>query len=150
MKRFYISVSVLVIFLLLNATAYSFETAALRGKTFDMFIVSTGDIDDYCSAYKPKTDKIAFSEDTFEIDSLKGGIGGIVDSTFSESMFFFDGNYTKTFLLDSRYKFDLSGINLADTMIIGTVNIRYYEFELFKVDYVLQQEADGFFIGIRN
>ncbi len=162
MKKFYLSLSVLIMFFSFNAAAYSFETSSLNGSKFDIYLISTGEIEGYCTPFELKTDQISFSEDKFEIKGLKDmGIGSTVESDFSESIFVFDAFYENTFLLKKRYRFEISGLKLGCLLITGNVNIGYYKFEfgfgfdnMFEPEngpeYKLEQEAEAFFIGIRK
>ena len=147
MKKFYLSLSVLIMFFSFNAAAYSFETASLSGKKFDIYLISTGEIEGYCSPFRLKTDQLSFSGDTFKIDGIKGIV---LKNEFSESMLGFEGEYETTSLLNG-YRVSINGINLADIMIFGTADIRYLEFKMSITNpYEEIQQADAFFIGVRN
>lgn len=147
MKRVCVYLVFVVLFFSLTAAAHGFESSALRGKSYDIFLFSTGSIEDYCNAFSIKTDTLSFSENSFRFE----GVQGIpVKNSFNESFFVFDGIYETTYLVNG-YKFTVSGFNLADIMIAGTVNMRYYELVIDITDpYRLKQEETAFFWGVRK
>ena len=75
------------------------------------------------------------------------GVGG--SGSFNEDGLSFTASYEV--ITDNsldKYRFDVKGINLIDTLIFGQMNVTYYQLSISGYDK--QDETRAFFFGIKK
>jgi hypothetical protein len=149
-KLMKITIMVTGLFLTLYSASYSVTPLSLDGNDYEIVMFCTDDAGDYCSQGDIKNDAFTFEDDKFMIDSFDGGVLGVGGSgEFQDNGIFFTASYevVPEELVD-KYTFDVEGINLIDTIIIGQMDVTYYKLSIDGYDK--QDEAKAFFIGSKK
>ena len=135
-------------------SSFAQEVMTISGKDYTVFILCTGDAGDYCNQNGFMQDTFQFHSDgSFEINSLEDQkeLIDTSDGNYNASIVGFNGDYTVTidFLL-KKYEISFIGLSIADVIILGQLNVTYFEFGGFPPDYEQKGEAQAYFIGIRK
>jgi hypothetical protein len=126
----------------------------VSGKDYTVFMLCMDDAGDFCQQRDFNQDTFQFHSDgSFEIASLEGQ-KEIIDSSdgnYNANAVGFNGDYTITidFLL-KKYEISFIGLSIADVLILGQLNVTYFEFGGFPPDYNQKGEAQAYFLGIRK
>ena len=149
MKLSFISIIAVVLFMCYCSASYAIEGLSLDGNSYKVFMFCTDDAGDYCGENELNDDEFSFSGSDFEIESFDDelwGFGG--EGEYDENEFSFVAEY-KVYNEDlEKYEFDINGINFMDDIIIGIMEIEYFEWYLFN--YEKEEEATAYFIGIKD
>jgi len=146
-------VSIICVFALVGSS-FAQEVMTISGKDYTVFILCTGDAGDYCNQNGFMQDTFQFHSDgSFEINSLEDQkeLIDTSDGNYNASIVGFNGDYTVTidFLL-KKYEISFIGLSIADVIILGQLNVTYFEFGGFPPDYEQKGEAQAYFLGIRK
>ena len=125
---------------------------ALDGSDYNVFMFCSDDAGDYCSKGDIKNDKFIFENDNFMIDSFDGGVLGVGGSgEFNENGLSFDATYEVVpEELDDKYTFDVQGFNIIDTVLVGSMAIEYYTWEVLSFGYEKEDEATAYFFAVKQ
>ncbi|MBN2109227.1 MAG: hypothetical protein JW832_17495 [Deltaproteobacteria bacterium] len=148
MKKSVLFTVMVAVFLFFNAQAHAARALDLSGNEYNVYILCSEDLGDFCDQGRTQTDTFIFDGDNFGIESLEDDFGGFLgNGEFSASGLSFDAHYEAIDGFNS-YEFDIKGLNLIDIILFGTMDITYseYEFPLGTED----TEGKAFFIGIKN
>ena len=146
-------VSIVCVFTLV-CSSFAQGVMTVSGKDYTVFMLCMGDAGDYCQQRDFNQDTFQFHSDgSFEIASLEDQ-KEIIDSSdgnYNASVIGVNGDYTITinFLL-KKYEMSFSGLSIADVLILGQLNVTYFEFGGFPPDYEQKGEAQAYFIGFRK
>lgn len=120
---------------------------ALDGR-YQVVMFCTSDAGDYCDQGDIKNDEFDFDDGDFTIDSFDDGIFGIGGSgDFSENGLSFNADYEVINDDLDKYEIDIKGFNLVDTLILGTMDLEYSEWDI--IDYDKKDEATIYFFGTK-
>ena len=155
MKKIVISCVLTLVFLLSGVNdPYAQEAMTVSGNDYTVFILCRGDSGDYCRRNNFQQDMFQFRSDgTFEISSLEEEkeITDISEGTYNSTTFGFTGSYEISMdFLFKKYEFSFSGFSIYDVIILGQFIVTYFELTGIPPDYEQQEEAQGYFVGIRN
>ena len=146
-KLMMIAIMVTGLFLTLYSASYAVTPLSLNGNDYQITAFCRDDAGDYCSKGDVKHDAFTFEDDKFIVDSFGGGVVGVGGSgAFNEDGLSFTASYeviTENSL--DKYTFDVKGINLIDTIIIGQMDVTYYQLSISGYDK--QDETKAFFFG---
>ena len=94
--------------------------------------------------------RLHLKDDNFIVDSFDGGVLGVGGSgEFQENGISFTASYeVVTEESVDKYTFDVKGINLIDTIIIGQMDVTYYQLSIGGYDK--QDETKAFFFGSKK
>ena len=150
-KLMMIAIMVTGLFLTLSSASYAVTLLSLNGNDYEITAFCRNDAGDYCSQGDVKHDAFTFEDDdNFIVDSFGGGVVGVGGSgSFNEDGLSFTASYeviTENSL--DKYTFDVKGINLIDTIIIGQMNVTYSQFSISGYDK--QDETKAFFFGTKK
>ncbi|MBN2108305.1 MAG: hypothetical protein JW832_12845 [Deltaproteobacteria bacterium] len=125
-------------------------TLALDGNDYRITAFCRYDAGDYCSQGDIKNDVFGFEDGQFLVVSFDGGVLGVGGSgDFDENGLSFTASYEVfTDNLLAKYTFDVSGMKLFDIILLGNMDIVYYE--LGFGGYDKEDETKAFFFGIRQ
>jgi hypothetical protein len=143
------SIIAVVLFMCYSSVSYAIEGLSLNGNSYKVFMFCTDDAGDYCDENKINTDNFSFNGSDFEIESFDDelwGFGG--DGEYDENEFSFEADYDVYNEDLEKYEFDINGINLIDNIIIGIMEIEYFEWHIFSFEE--EEEATAYFIGIKD
>ena len=94
---------------------------------YTVYIWCTSDIGDFCNQGSLTNDTFTFNDDSFEIGSFGGGLGGAVSSgDYSSSGTRFTADFTGFDGAD-QYTFDIPGWSVFDFILAGTMDITFEE-----------------------
>jgi len=149
-KLMKIAVMVTGLVLTVCSASYAVTPLSLNGNSYAIVAFCTNDAGDYCSKGDIKNDVFTFEDDEFIVDSFDGGVLGVGGSgEFQEMGIYFTASYeVVSEELVEKYTFDVIGLNLIDYIIIGQMNISYYELGIGGYDK--QDEAKAFFFGSKK
>ncbi len=147
-----LAIMVTGLFLTAASASYAAAPLALDGNDYKITAFCRNDAGDYCSKGDIKNDAFIFdvNGEDFIVDSFDGGVlGGGGSGDFSENGLSFTASY-EVITQDSldKYTFDIKGINLIDTILLGRMDIAYYQLTLGGYDK--QDETQAFFFGIKK
>jgi len=147
-KLMMIAMMVTGLFLTLSSASYAVTPLSLDGNDYEITAFCANDAGDYCSQGDVKHDAFIFEDDdNFIVDSFGGGVLGVTGSgSFNEDGLSFTASYeviTENSL--DKYRVDVKGINLIDTLIFGQMNVIYYQLSISGYDK--QDETRAFFFG---
>jgi hypothetical protein len=150
-KLMMIAIMVTGLSLTLYSASYAVTLLSLNGNDYKITAFCRDDAGDYCSKGDVKHDAFTFEDgDNFIVDSFGGGVVGVGGSgAFNEDGLSFTANYqviTENSL--DKYTFDVKGINLIDTIIIGQMDVTYYQLNI--TGYDKQDETKAFFFGTKK
>ena len=150
-KLMMIAIMVTGLFLTLSSASYAVTLLALNGNDYEVTAFCANDAGDYCSQGDVKHDEFMFEDDdNFIVDSFGGGVVGVGGSgSFNEDGLSFTASYEV--ITDNsldKYRFDVKGINLIDTLIFGQMNVTYSQLSISGYDK--QDETKAFFFGIKK
>ena len=148
MKKLLLFTCMIAGFLFYSEQAHAARALDLSGNTYNVFILCSEDVGDYCDQGKIKTDMFIFDSGNFGIKSFGDNLLDLLgDNKYSASSFTFNANYSTVDVLNT-YDFVINGLNLADVILFGTMDITYTEY-----DWLLHKtttEGKAFFIGIKS
>lgn len=120
--------------------------ASIDNNRFDITMLCLGDAGDYCEALEVNLDEFIFgeSESSFAIEDAPGlGTG-----SYEDRGLFIEASYAAVNLSLSKYEFEISALNIIDFMLIGTMTIDYYQWNLTGFSWNKEDEATVIFFGI--
>jgi hypothetical protein len=138
-------------FLFFNGQAHAARTLDLSGNEYNVYFLCGDDVGDYCDQGKIQTDTFIFASDSdnFGIKSFGDNLLDFLgDNTYSASGLTFDANYSAVDGLNT-YDFTIKGLNFADIILFGTMDISYTEYVVFPPDKNIT-EGKAIFIGIKK
>ena len=145
------AILVTCLFITSYSASYAVTPLSLDGNDYAITAFCANDAGDYCSQGDVKHDEFMFEDDdNFIVDSFGGGVVGVGGSgSFNEDGLSFTASYeviTENSL--DKYRFDVKGINLIDTLIFGQMNVTYYQLSISGYDK--QDETKAFFFGTKK
>jgi hypothetical protein len=120
----------------------------LAGKEFDVFILCTEELGNFCEENMIKKDRFIFDAGEFSIQYFESGTGGLSDSgDYSLAGPTFAADYKATKDAGS-YEITLVGFALKDAFVAGIMDIAFttYEIVLGKD----RTEGKALFLGFKN
>jgi hypothetical protein len=150
MKKSVLFTVMVAVFLFFNAQAHAARALDLSGNEYNVYILCSEDLGDFCDQGRTKTDTFIFDgeSDNFGIESFEDALWGLAGyGEYSSGGLSFDAHYEAVDGLEA-YEFDIKGLTIVDIILFGTMDITYseYEFPLGTDD----TEGKAFFIGIKN
>jgi len=149
-KLVMIKIVVIGLFLTVSSAAYAAAPLSLNGNDYAIVAYCVNDAGDYCSQGDVKHDSFTFDDDKFSVDSFNGGVlGAGWSGAFNANGLSFTASYeviTENSL--DKYTFDVKGINLIDTIIIGQMDVSYSQLSISGYDK--QDETKAFFFGAKK
>jgi len=130
--------------------AHAVSPLSLDGNDYKVVMFCADDAGDYCSNGDVKNDTFKFEDDKFMIDSFDGGILGVGGSGgFDENGLSFDASYEviPEELID-KYTFEVKGFNIIDTVLVGSMKIKYYKWNI--ISYDKEDEATAYYFAIKQ
>ena len=150
MKKSVLFTVMLAVFLFCNAQVHAARALDLSGNEYNVYVLCSEDLGDFCDQGRTKTDTFIFDSesDNFGIESFEDALWGLAGyGEYSSSGLSFDAHYEAIDGLES-YEFDIKGLNLVDIILFGTMDITYTEpDDFFGGD---PTEGKAFFFGIKN
>jgi len=129
-----------------SATAGAMEISSLSGKTYKAYIYCTGKAGDFCGNNEVVNDRFNFDGSDFEIGSMDDALWGYgADGDYNDNGLSFNADFEAINEGLEKYKFTIRVINLFDEFILGTMEIKYYEWDI--IDFDKEDEADAYFVG---
>ena len=153
MKRIYfISIIAVGLCMFFCSASYAIEGLSLDGNSYKVFMFCMDDAGDYCDENEFVDDSFYFDDGDFEIESFDDELwrlGGLVnEGEYDENEFSFEAEYEVKNEDLEMYEFHINGINLADDIIIGIMEIEYFKW--YIISYEKEEEASAYFIGIKD
>ena len=149
-KLMTLAIMVTGLFLGSYSASYAVTPLDLNGNDYKVTAFCVNDAGDYCSKGDVKNDTFAFQDDKFLVDSFDGGVLGVGgNGDYNENGMSFTANYEV--ISESsfdKYVFDVKGMNIIDFLILGQMNITYYQLKL--TGYEKQDETKAFFFGLKK
>lgn len=133
--------------LLIYAQVRAAESFDLAGNEYSVYIFCNDDMGDYCRPGRLATDTFVFDGGNFAIESLESTLWGLAgDGDYSAGGFIFDAEYAA---IDgtTTYEFDITGFNVIDIVIFGTMDIALTEYDWTGKDTT---RGEAFFFGLQN
>ena len=128
------------------------QISSVDGNSYKVFMLCLDDAGDYCDAYQIRDDDFIFDDGDFEIESFKDelfGIGG--EGEYEDSGTLFEAEYEVIpDELDNKYEIQVNGASILEEIIIGMMDVIYYEWDITKFGYEEEATARCYFIGIMN
>lgn len=138
------------LFMCLHMPVFAQDDFSVAGNKYNVVIFCTGGAGGYCDQNEIKYDEFDFgSDDDFDIESFEDellGIGG--EGEYYENGMSFNAGYK---VIDDdldKYEFGMGGISFSENNIVGIMEIKYYEWDIF--DYEKKDEATAYFVGMNN
>lgn len=151
MKKVFRSAMLIIAMILATISSSSAVTALdLDGNDYNVVLVCNGDAGDYCDKGDTVKDVFMFEDDSFMIKSFEDELFGLgAQGEYSSSGFSFNADL-EVFSDDlvDKYEFDINGISLLDTLLIGSAEITYSK--LSFTGYDKKDEATAYFFGIKK
>jgi len=148
MKRILITaVLATAVVVLATSAVYAMTGSSLDGKSFNVYMFCTDDAGSFCDIMEITNDTFVFSGGGFEIASFGNtwlGLGS--GGSYSENMLLFNVDYTVVNEALDKYVFSMSGINILDTIIMGTMEVTFYDWDI--ISYDKEDEAFVVFVGL--
>jgi hypothetical protein len=130
-----------------NAQAHAARALDLSGNEYNVYILCSEDLGDFCDQGRIKKDAFIYNGNDFSITSFQGGIDGLLSGgEFRSGGLTFDASYDG-FNDADEYEFDIKGITILDTILFGTMDITYTEFDFLNPNPIA---GKAFFLGIKN
>ena len=137
-----------VVIFLSTSVVYAMEASSLGDKSFDVYMFCTDDAGNFCDILEITNDTFVFKGGGgFEIASFGNtwlGLGS--GGSYSENMLLFNVDYTVVNEALDKYTFSMSGINILDTIIMGTMEVVFYDWDI--ISYDKEDEAFAVFVGL--
>ena len=147
MKKLMLFTVMIAGFVFCNAQAHAARPLDLSGNEYNMYILCSEDLGEFCDQGRIKTDTFIFDGNDFALESFENGVDGLLSNgEFSSGGLTFDATYDGFHDID-EYEFDIKGITIVDTILFGTMDITYTEFEFLDPEPI---DGKAFFIGIKN
>ena len=148
----------LAVFIVLKGCLVMFATSSypltingLDEKEFLSILYCDGDVGDYCNDGQIKIENFMFGDDgeflvgTFGDENFFGF--DTASGEYDEKGILFDAEFSAIEDLEKKYEFDIIGFIISDAFILGVCQVVYSEFEITKLDYVKEDEANCYFFG---
>ncbi len=149
-KKLTAGIVVAVLSFIIIPAVQAFDAMTLNGKEFQVVLYCTDEAGDYCDSGDIRNDEFEFDGSDFIIKSFEDelfGYGG--EGDYNDGGLVFSADYEViTDDLIEKYKFDIQGYVLAGQIIIGTVDIDYYEWDI--IDFDKEDEAMAYFVGLNR
>ena len=122
--------------------SFAQTVSSLEEKEFSVFMWCDGDAGDYCDEGAVKTEEFVFEDDdafylgTFEDQGIGAG-------SYNENGILFGAEFETLENLIEHYQFDITGLNIADIVILGKCEVSY--------GYIIgfgDEKANCYFIGL--
>lgn len=124
---------------------------ALENNEYSVVLLCSGDAGDYCNQGETVRDVFIFDDDNkFSIESFDDELFGLGShGEYSERGFSFDAalEVISDDIVD-KYEFDIKGLALFSTVILGSAEITYSKLKL--TGYDTEDEATAYFFGIKK
>lgn len=132
---------------LLHAPARAAASLDLSGNEYSVYIFCSEDLGDYCRPGRLTTDTFVFDGGDFEIESLESDLWGLAgDGDYSDGGFIFDAAY-EAIDGSATYEFDITGFNIFDVVIFGTMDIDLTEYDWLDKNTT---RGEAFFFGLKD
>ncbi len=149
MKKLTIALLLAAGCLLMSAPVGAARAFDLSGNSYNVFILCSDDVGDFCDNGKTINDKFIFDGNSFAINSFEEEWGGLADNgNFSSGGLTFDASYTAIKGL-AEYEFTIKGLSLVDIILLGKMDIKYSEIIIWPPDKI-DASGSALFIGIKN
>ncbi len=133
-----------------SSISHALEISSLDDK-FDVFLFCTEDAGDYCDGNEITKDQFYFNDGEFTTDWFEEQLWGFNDpGSYDEDGSFFSGDYEVYNESAEKYEIDFQGISLLDEIIIGIMDIKYYEWDFLKFKFEKEDDTSAYFLGIRK
>ena len=135
--------------LICTSTAQALTGASLDGNSFETTMFCTDDAGAFCDTAEFMTDTFIFSGGSFELAEFgKAWLGLGSGGGYTDSGLMFSATYRVVNESLDKYDFTISGMNLIDMVIMGTMQVIYYDWNI--INYKKEDEATVFFLGFRQ
>jgi hypothetical protein len=134
-------------FFFFNEQAHAARALDLSGNAYNVYILCSEDLGDFCVQGKIKTDTFIFDSGAFGIESFEEDFGGFLgDGEYNSGGLSLEAHYEAVDGLNT-YEFEIKGLTIVDIILFGTMDIASTEYELFDKKTT---EGRALFVGINN
>ena len=143
-KKIFAVILVGVVWFLGGVASPSFAQTvnSLEEKEFSVFMWCDDDAGDYCDGSQIKMEEFIFEDDDkFYLGTFEDQ--GIGTGSYDENGILFGAEFETLENLIEHYQFDITGLNIADIVILGKCEVSY--------DYIIglgDEKANCYFIGL--
>jgi len=135
-----------------TASSYPISINDLEEKEFMVILYCDDDAGDYCNEGQIRVEDFTFEDNgqfvigTFEDENFFGF--DTASGEYEETGILFNAEFLAIEDLEKKYEFDIIGLAISDMFILGLCQVIFSEFEITKLDYVKEDEAQCYFIGV--
>jgi len=124
-----------------NISSYAASIESLEGKEFMVFMWCDDNAGDYCDEAEIVTEGFIFEGDeTFFLETFEDQEFGW--GNYEENGIFFEAEFEILEDVIESYEFDISGLNIFETLILGIAKVSYKYLIIFD-----NEDANCYFIG---
>lgn len=117
--------------------------------TYDVYLFCLEDAGDYCDANELVKDDFKFDDGDFTTEWFDDQLWGFNDpGEYADTGLYFTGNYEVYNEAAEKYDLDFMGISLSNNIILGSMTIKYYEWDFLKFKFEKEDDATAYFLGI--
>ena len=118
--------------------------------SYKVYIYCTEDAGDYCNAKEIKTDEFMFDDGDFTTSWFDDQLWGFNEpGDYEENGPGFQATYQVYNKSAEKYEISIQGISLTNGLIVGTMNIEFYEWELLSLSFKKKDDTQAYFLGIK-
>ena len=136
---------------LFAASSYAISVNGLEEEEFLVILYCDDDAGSYCGKGQIRVEDFIFEDNgqfvigTFEDENFFGF--DTASGEYEETGILFNAEFSAIEDLEKKYEFDIIGLAISDMFILGLCQVIFSEFEITKLDYVKEDEAQCYFIG---
>ena len=134
-----------------TTSSYPISINDLEEEEFLVILYCDDDAGSYCGKGQIRVEDFTFEDNgqfvigTFEDENFFGF--NTASGEYKETGILFNAEFSAIEDLEKKYEFDIIGLAISDMFILGVCQVIFFEFEITKLDYVKEDEAQCYFIG---
>ena len=142
-----LTVSLAIVLCLLTQAAWAMDNDTLAGNTYDVIMLCLGESGDYCDGFGLQDETFIFHDggylqlDEFE-ENLWVGAG-----EYEQIGAQFEAEYYAIEDFFALYEIEIDGYVIGGSLVLGIMDIEYYEFELGSFDWEKEDDVVALFLG---
>jgi hypothetical protein len=145
-----LSVAIILMVFGFQPVVHSVETLSLSNE-YNVYLYCMDDAGDYCDGNEIISDKFYFDDDEFTTEWFEEKMWGYNEpGEYDDGGSSFSGEYEVYDENAEKYEIEFRGISLVDNIIIGSMNIKYLEWDFLKFDFEEEDDAEIYFLGISD